>query len=55
MDNNMFELLQTIETLSNKELITIVTWAEFNLEKRKNVPEISSFFNSSKNPHNVSE
>lgn len=55
MDKNMFELLQTIETLSNKDLKTIITWIDFNLEKRKNNPESDPFFNSSKVPHNISK
>lgn len=55
MDKNMFELLQTIETLSNKDLKTIITWIDFNLEKRKNDPDADPFFKSSKVPHNISK
>ena len=44
MDKNMFELLQTIENLSNKDLKTIITWIDFNLEKRKNNPKADPFY-----------
>ena len=48
MDKNMFELLQTIEKLSNKDLKTIITWIDFNLEKRKKEPESEPFYKNNK-------
>ena len=50
MNDKLFEVFKTIETLNSEELQKVTLWVEFNIEKRQSLnvdPENTVFF---KNP-----